>query len=237
MADPSFSATASLQSLYSHAHVASLIPPLKVALTPDDVPTILRDIASFAHLFVAGGSQPPAFPPGDGEERIKADQAAQATLGLVHAMRRDSAASVLGLGKKRREVLYTHITGGKHSGRPLVDLFLVTESAIHHYVRSMSKRMVDAIKTPQALGAASELLFVGTRDWAELTRWEKMHVAVEAQRYFHDMKGKALTRRPTGSLETSEVEASIGHQHLPSLTSRQAQRSGVSQSRLRARWA
>jgi len=52
-------------------------------------------------------------------------------------------------------------------------------SAIRNYVASMNKRMVDAIKGRPALGAASELLYVGTKDWHALNNWEKINVSSE----------------------------------------------------------
>lgn len=159
--------------------------------------------------------------------------------------------------------------------------------------------MVKALKSPAALGLASRLLYVGGRDWAKLTNWEKINVSaeggvqrrteaspttdiaflcmlfdspspsnhikvtLEAQRYRHvsplppflcpsrrklrvslaalsqDMKSKAPPRPSDTATPgpSSSVEASMGHHHTPSLTSRQAQRTGVSQERLRARWA
>ncbi|ORY92418.1 hypothetical protein BCR35DRAFT_327541 [Leucosporidium creatinivorum] len=112
------------------------------------------------------------------------------------------------------------------------------QTAINERIRTVARRLTAApsFGYPPASAQMHDcaVLYVGFKTGLlNLTKWQRLVLAV-------------LSHRVTGLLNHHGVSAevdqeprlrSLGHRHLPSLTSRQQERSGVSEEGLRARWA
>ncbi|ORY59023.1 hypothetical protein BCR35DRAFT_355335 [Leucosporidium creatinivorum] len=82
------------------------------------------------------------------------------------------------------------------------------------------------------------MLYLGFRDWETSSAWTRGETLIAARAYKERVAVAYLTHllsQQPALVEGREEAHSLAH--APSLTSRQAQRSGVSQSELRARWA
>ncbi|ORY76898.1 hypothetical protein BCR35DRAFT_305652 [Leucosporidium creatinivorum] len=162
----------------------------------------------------------------------------------LEAFKREHEGDPRGLGLAKRESLWRHVSGTDDRRRPITVLFRLYPSnylndsgrEVHRMVSYVYRKMIHAAKTVEQ---ASALVFVGHRDWASLTRWQRINVALEAKRYFEEKLGVAVARQAaaaSAAARASEPHAqSLGH-HLPSLSARQSRRSGISAMELRTRW-
>ncbi|ORY82368.1 hypothetical protein BCR35DRAFT_313730 [Leucosporidium creatinivorum] len=136
------------------------------------------------------------------------------------------------------------LSAGSLNRLPFIKLMLEPSMAalLYRYVEYAVLRMAKSCWSNPS--ASSPVVWLGYKDWDEITFYDQARVVVAAKEYEEYIHNVAHAQR--SGLGASSVEvpwhlqhanfASFGHQHVPSLSSRQARRNGVLQSELARRW-
>ncbi|ORY76913.1 hypothetical protein BCR35DRAFT_332722 [Leucosporidium creatinivorum] len=189
-----------LEHHYATTHITSLIPTPSSPPTNSQTTLLIKQTLSFLSLYRLPH---PFFKSPEYAERW--DHLARDAESRIEEYKRQHESMARGMLIRERESLWKHVNGADDPRRPITQLFRTSaygypaDSApeVFKMVSTVYRKMIHASRQ---IEHASAIVFVGHRDWDELSRWERINVALAAKEYFEEKRAIAQALQQRGKV-------------------------------------